>query len=237
MAAACRNYPALTDRFRLTSTWMDPEVFFPVAPRERTMIREQLFRPLGFRDSDRVLISVGRLDSSKDPLLLAAAFAELSRSVSDVRLILVGDGVLRGETEARLRSLGAADRVGFTGLLSPTAVAKYLNAADVFVLASAYEGMPIAVLEALGCGLPVCTTNVGDVSRLVTSGVNGEVVTERTPAALARALARCLEQLPSYRGAPAVAATQAFMPDRVLAPFYDNYRLLAGAGEQSGPRV
>lgn len=227
-AFRCR-YPDLADRFRVTPTWMDPEIFFPVSPQQRAALREQILLPLGFRDADRILITVGRLDSSKDPLLLAEAFAELCRSAPNVRLILVGDGALRSETEARLTALGVRDRAHFPGLLPPSAVAQYLNAADLFVLSSAYEGMPIAALEALGCGLPVCTTDVGDVGRAVTSGVNGEIAAERTPAAMARALVRCLERLDSYRGEPAIASARAFVPEKVLAPFYANYRWLSGA--------
>jgi glycosyltransferase involved in cell wall biosynthesis len=235
---ACRRrYPALADRFRSTPTWMDPEIFFPFPPHERTEMREQVMRPLGIRDSDRILITVGRLDSSKDPLLLAEAFAQLCRTASQVRLVFVGDGALRVETEQRLRALGVIDRVSFAGLLPPPTVARYLNASDLFVLSSAYEGMPIAALEALACGLPVCTTDVGDVRRAVTSGVNGEVIAERTPTALAQALARCLERLDSYRGAPAVAAAGAFVPEKVLAPFYANYRRLASARREAITRA
>ena len=232
--ACAMRYPVLAERFRFTPTWMDPEIFFPLPPDERATLRERLFHPHGARDSDRVLITVGRLDTQKDPLLLAAAFAELSRVASDVRLIFIGDGVLRAQTEERLRSLGLLDRVTFTGLLPPPVVAQYLNAADLFVLASAYEGMPMAVLEALGCGLPVCTTDVGEVRRAVTSGVNGEIVPERTPAALARGLALCLERLHAYRGRPAVEAASVFVPAKVLEPFYANYRTLAHAGPAAG---
>jgi glycosyltransferase involved in cell wall biosynthesis len=222
-----QRYPEIADRFRFTPTWMDPEVFYPVPPDQRAQIRAELLQPFGVRDSDRVLISVGRLDRQKDPLLLCAAFAALCRTRPDLRLVLIGDGVLRSEAEASLRALGVSDRVLLAGLQPAAEVARYLNAADLFVLTSAYEGMPMSVLEALGVGLPVCSTDVGEVRRAVTSGVNGQLVHDRTPEAIARALTVCLEHLDRYRGAPALEAARVFVPERILAPFYANYRRLA----------
>ena len=113
------------------------------------------------------------------------------------------------------------------GVLPPAAVAEHLNAADLFVLSSAYEGMPISVLEALGCGLPVCATDVGEVRRVVASGINGEIVAERTPQALARSIQQCLANLDRYRGPPAIDAARPFVPSNVLRPIYENYLRLA----------
>jgi len=66
----------------------------------------------------------------------------------------------------------------------------------------------------MGCGLPACTTDVGEVRRVVSSGVNGEIVTDRTSAGVARAFARCIERRNVYRGAPAGAAVRAFVPGK-----------------------
>jgi len=227
VAAYRQRYPDIADRFRFTPTWMDPEVFHPLPPDRVAEARAWLRQQIGAGDTERVLISVGRLDRQKDPLLLCSAFAELCRTRTDLRLVFVGDGVLRAETEALLRTLGVIDRVTFTGLQPAAAVARYLNASDLFVLASAYEGMPMSVLEALGCGVPVCSTDVGEVRRSVVSGVNGQIVQERTPQALARACGICLDELHSYRGAPALDAALPFVAERILAPFYANYRRLA----------
>jgi len=233
VASYRQRYPDLADRFRFTPTWMDPETFYPVGAAERAQLRERLLRPLQARDSDRVLITVGRLDRQKDPLLLSTAFAELCRTRTDLRLVFVGDGVLRSETQAMLQSLGVSDRVMLTGVLPPAAVAQYLNASDLFVLASAYEGMPMSALEALGCGLPVCSTDVGEIRRVVAPGVNGQIVEDRTPGGMARALALCLDRLAEYRGRPALDAAKPFVPEKVLAPFYANYHRLAGIRHSS----
>jgi glycosyltransferase involved in cell wall biosynthesis len=230
VSAYRQRYPELADRFRFTATWVDPEIFRPFDEDARTAARRRLFGARGVPESDRVLITVGRIDRGKDPHLLLAAFAELCRERKDLRLVFVGDGAERAEAEARVASLGLADRVTFTGLLPPHSVAEHLNAADLFVLPSAYEGMPMSVLEALGCGIPVCSMDVGEVRRIVRPGVNGEIVNERTPGALARGIAECLARLHAYRGPPAIEAARPFVPEKVLAPLYENYRRLA-AGE------
>jgi glycosyltransferase involved in cell wall biosynthesis len=94
-------------------------------------------------------------------------------------------------------------------------------------LTSAYEGMPIAVLEALGCGLPVIATGVGEVSRVVRHGVNGLVVQQRTPEAIASAILDLLSGVSLFRGKPCTEAVRGYVPQEVLRPVYQNYRALA----------
>jgi glycosyltransferase involved in cell wall biosynthesis len=224
-----RRYPHMENRFRFTPTWVESEIFNPLPTAAREQLRTRLLGPLGVQPDDRVLITVGRLDRQKDPLLLMAAFAELCRGRPNLRLVFVGDGVLRAETEDAARRLGIADRVIFAGLKPPAEVAGYLNASDLFVLSSAYEGMPISLLEAMACGLPACSTDVGEVRRVVTDGVNGRIVAERTASSLARGLADCLDRLEYYRGEPALSGARPFTPEKVLGPLYENYRRLARA--------
>jgi hypothetical protein len=78
--------------------------------------------------------------------------------------------------------------------------------------------------------------DVGEVRRAVVSGVNGQIVEVRTPAALAQGIADCLDRLDVYRGRPALDAARHFVPQRVLAPLYENYRRLAHQGSESADR-
>jgi glycosyltransferase involved in cell wall biosynthesis len=208
------KYPELAERFRFIATWMDPELFHPAEP--------QRARP---HDGERTLISVGRLDEQKNPLLLVDGFALLARERPNVKLVVVGDGVLRKEMEARVERHGIAARVVFAGLLPPGQVADLLRLSHCFVLSSAYEGMPMSVLEALGCGIPVVSTRVGEVERVVQPGINGEIVAQATPAALAQALESCLAR--EYRPQACVAAVADYVPAKVLQPVYEQYRRLA----------
>lgn len=223
------RYPLISDRFRFVPTWYDPEIFYPVDFDERGALR----REFGFESGSRVLVSVGRLDKQKDPLLLACAFHELLGQYPDAQLIYIGDGVLHEKLESFFEQAGISSRVTLAGLLPAADIARMLRAADLFVLSSAYEGMPMCVLEALGSGLPVVTTDVGEVRRVVIPGVNGEIVTERTCSAIAEAIKRTLDARDSFSGKPCTDAVQNYTPGCVLEPIYQNYRHLAGGSQQA----
>lgn len=221
-----KRYPEMADRFRFIPTWTDPDVFFPVTDILRERLRESLGTQLSIKGGERVIISVGRLDTSKNPLLLVEGFALVARNLPDLRLIIVGDGVLRNQIQARIAKLCLGDRVIMTGLRSSHEVADLLRLSDCFVLTSAYEGMPMCVLEALGCGIPVVTTRVGEVERIVKPGINGEILSEVTPESLKESLERCLAHAASYRGDACLASVSDFVPNKVLQPVYEQYRRL-----------
>lgn len=228
--AYAERFPRLAERVCFTPTWMDPEIFYPLSDTERTEERAALNRKFGFLETDQLLVTVGRLDMQKDPLLLLEAYRMVLVKNPTARLILVGDGVLRPEVEDKISAHGLGDRVVLAGLQPPRDVARLLQAADLFVLSSAYEGMPMSVLEALGTGLPVATTQVGEVSRVVRSGSNGVIASGRTAAELAAAIQQCLENLDRFRGAPCTEAVADYTPEKILAPIYETYRRLAENG-------
>ncbi len=221
------RYPGLADRFRFTPTWMDPEIFHPVAPAQALALRGEELARFGIGKDDAVVSTVGRLDAQKDPLMLLEAFKRMLAEVPESHLVLIGDGVLREPIRERAQAMGLADRVHLTGLMPPQQVARVLNACDLFALASQYEGMPIAVLEALGCGLPVVSTDVGEVRRVVSNGENGQVIDERSPQRLGQALIHAWQRRDVLRGEPCVSSALRFTPQVVLAALYDNYRSLA----------
>jgi glycosyltransferase involved in cell wall biosynthesis len=231
-------YPEIADRFSFIPTWVDTEVFRPVRDAaERAELRERLKATLGVSPSSRMLISVGRLDRQKDPLLMLDAFERAAARQPDCHLVLIGDGILRQEVEARCGSAALAGKVSLLGARRPAEIAEWLRASDVFVLSSAYEGMPIVVLEALACGLPVVTTNVGEVQLTVHSNVNGMVIDGRSPEELANAISATLVNLPSLSGAPCVQAVAEYVPERVLSRVYDNHRRQAARMDAKGAAV
>jgi glycosyltransferase involved in cell wall biosynthesis len=220
------RYPNMAERFRFIPTWMDPDVFFPATEIMRKRLRESLGTQLGIKGCECVIISVGRLNTSKNPLLLVEGFALVARNLTNLRLIIVGDGVLRNQIQARIAKLCLGDRVIMTGLRSSHEVADLLRLSDCFVLTSAYEGMPMCVLEALGCGIPVVTTRVGEVERVVKPGINGEILSEATPESLKESLERCLANAASYRGNACLNSVLDYVPNKVLQPVYEQYRRL-----------
>ncbi len=230
VATLAQRYPAQAGQFHFISTWVDTEIFHLRAPGERAALRAQLGAELGLAPGTQRIVSVGRLDAQKDPLLMFDAFARLVAAGRDVAWLVVGDGVMRTELQARIRDAGLTSFVHFLGLRSATQIAQVLAAADVYALSSAYEGMPMALLEALGSGLPVATTDVGEVRRAVLPGVNGAIAAERSAVAFAATLAEVLDGAAQLGGANAVKAIQNYQPAQVLAPVYENYlRLAQGA--------
>ena len=222
-----RRYPHLAGRFRFTPTWVDSDVFSPPSRDERVRDRTDLRKQFGFPANSPVFISVGRLSREKNPELLLQAFKSVREKFENARLIYVGEGNLGGRLKVLVRQYNMGSHVVLAGIRSSGEVAAYLRGADIFVLSSVFEGMPMSVLEALGCGLPVVTTDVGEIRRVVFPGKNGEIVSVSDQDHLADAMTSCLLNTSRYRGEPCTSAVQEFMPEKVLQPIYDNYRKLA----------
>jgi glycosyltransferase involved in cell wall biosynthesis len=130
------------------------------------------------------LLSVGRLRPPKDFLTLVRAVARLEPG--SFRLCIAGDGPDGQAVAAEVRRLGLDDAVALLGARDD--IDALLGSADVFVLSSTSEGLPMSVLEAMAAGLPVVASAVGGVPELVDAST-GVVVPPRDPAALALALA------------------------------------------------
>jgi len=176
-----RRHLGLTD-IEVVHNYVDPRRYGVPAPEERRATRAAL----GCSDEDYVLLTIGRLHWEKGQQFLVTAMKAIVQAVPAARLVLVGDG----PDDARLRELAAAqgveDAVVFAG--SQPDVRRLLGGADVFVLPSNLEGLPVALLEAMAAGLPVVATSVGGVPEILADGVNGRLVPARNPDAIAAAV-------------------------------------------------
>jgi glycosyltransferase involved in cell wall biosynthesis len=130
-----------------------------------------------------VIGAVGGLRAEKDHATLLAAFARMREPAV---LELTGDGAERSALESLAASLGIAERTRFLGNAADTAP-RY-RCMDVFALSSRTEQMPISLLEAMASGLPVASTDVGDVRAMLPEGSRGALAPAGDAAALARAL-------------------------------------------------
>lgn len=137
---------------------------------------------------------VGRLVFNKGPQFLIEAAPQVLRARPDAEFILLGDGPLRARLEERARDLNISERVYFLGTRPD--VAPILQSCDVLVRPSLLEGMPLAVLEAMACGLPVVATPVSGTTELVKGGQNGLLVRPADPDDLAGAILRLAEDEP-----------------------------------------
>ncbi|MCL6554171.1 MAG: glycosyltransferase family 4 protein [Firmicutes bacterium] len=134
------------------------------------------------------VVTVSRLASPKDPLTLLDAWDAVP---GGHRLLLVGDGPLRRVVEVRISRGGQAGRVQLLGTRDD--IPALLRSADIFVLSSRWEGLPLAVVEAMMAGLPVVATAVGGIPETVLHGETGLLVPPGDAHALASALHRLLQ--------------------------------------------
>jgi glycosyltransferase involved in cell wall biosynthesis len=139
----------------------------------------------------RRLLFVGRLAAVKGVAVLLEAFARVLAADNGARLTLVGDGVERPALEARARELGLGDAVEFVGYRSQDEVADELARADLFVLPSFAEGVPVVLMEAMAARLPVVASRIAGIPELVTEA-SGRLVPPGDPEALADAIAALL---------------------------------------------
>lgn len=128
-------------------------------PGQNAVMRRQL----GFDPTDFVIGCVAHLRAEKGHLRLLRAL--LAAEIPNGKLLLVGDGPMRAILEKAATDMGIASRVVFTGAVEN--VATYYSTMDLFALASDTEQMPMALLEAMSCGLPVVCTDVGDCCEIV----------------------------------------------------------------------
>jgi glycosyltransferase involved in cell wall biosynthesis len=221
-----RLYPEFADRFAFIPTWVDSTVFVPSpSDSSRELTRTTLRRRIRIPPEAPLLVFVGRLDQQKDPLLLIESFKLSVAALPNLHLAIVGDGVLRSRVEDLVRAHRLTAQVHFLGVRPPLEIADILRAADLYLLCSAYEGMPIAMLEALATGLPVVSTDVGEVRLVVHDGINGQISTAREPKTFADAILKGLSGAETLRGAACEQAVSNYRPEPVLENIYANHRL------------
>lgn len=123
------------------------------------------------------LVTVGRLVPEKGIALLLETVIDAINRGDDWELRIVGDGPLRPMMERIVADAGAGDRIHFTGAVGQEEMPSHYQWADVFVLPSFQEGLPVVLMEAMSTGLPVVTTRITGIPELVEEGVNGHLVT------------------------------------------------------------
>ena len=158
--------------------------------------RDEIFRSyqdeFGLSQDDFVYLSIGRLVVQKGhTYLLETAVDVLNRFDGHSVFLIAGEGHLRKDLEGQTTALGIQDSVYFLG--NRTDIPDLLTLADVFVLPSVWEGLPIALLEAMSAGLPVIATRVEGVEYVIEDGKNGYLLSSKDVQALAAAMVRIRE--------------------------------------------
>ena len=159
---------------------VDPEQFSSHPPRAAAA------------DGPRHILCVARLAPVKGHALLLKALADLLIRGHLVQLTLIGDGPLRQDLEHLADVLGVAEQVQFLGSIGQDAIARHYHQADLFVLPSVAEGVPVVLMEAMAARCPVITTHIAGIPELIEDGVHGLLVRPGRADLLAHAIERLL---------------------------------------------
>jgi glycosyltransferase involved in cell wall biosynthesis len=200
--------PAHWGKFRVCYLGVEPEQF-------RFALRDAGTLPQ--------LLCVGRLAPAKGQVLLIQALAQLRDRGLRFHLTLVGDGPDRARVEAQIAALGLRKSVTLTGALTQGQVRERFARADIFVLPSLAEGIPVVLMEAMSCGVPCVSTPVNGIPELIAHDQTGLLATPGDVFSLAARLRELIEQ-PALRHRLALAAR-----DKVRSDF-DLVRNVAALG-------
>ena len=177
------HYDALPGKIGVVPCGVNLNLFQPV---DRSVARRQL----GFKQNESMILYVGRFEPLKglDRLLEAVTHLRDYR----IRLVIIGgDGPETRETQNLMQlsqKWGIQDTVTFEGRIPQANLPPYYSAADVLVVPSHYESFGLVGLESLACGTPVVSTKVGVLDRLLQEGMNGSIVSNGCPKALASSI-------------------------------------------------
>jgi glycosyltransferase involved in cell wall biosynthesis len=231
---AAEHYVAIkavpADRMQVVPNAVDTERFRKL-PHARAAVRSELGLTGEF-----LWLAVGRFEEAKDYGTMIAAFAGLARRRPTSRLVLVGKGSRQQEVEELVASSGVREQVRFLGVRRD--VPEVMSAADGYLLSSAWEGMPVVLLEAAAVELPVVSTRVGGVAEVVDDGSTGLLVPAGDPAALTAAMERIEILDPAARLAMGAAGRalveQRYGTTRIMEMWERLYSELT-AGSRSAP--
>ena len=187
--------------------------------------------------ADLDVVYAGALVPVKQLDLLLEALALVKRARPGLRAAVVGGGRLMAELQARAALLGLSDNVAFPGALPQAQVAEWLRRARVFVMTSKVEGLPMAMVEALSCGVPVVLPDVGDVTTVAQDGENAWIVKAPSAEAYADALQTLLADEPrrARLAEGALRARTYFEREYSLEAAQRSWRraLLSGSGREA----
>jgi len=198
------------DLFLCASNFIREQLLAQGFPSERTRVHyigvdSASIAPRAQEEETPVILHVARLVEVKGTEFLVRAFAALGPEYSAVRLIIIGDGPLRGPLERLARECGVAARVDFLGALPHGDVLGWMRRAALLALPSVrtnsgrVEGLGMVTLEAASAGVPAVGSNLGGIRETIADGETGFLVPERDSEALAARMGELLANEPLRR--------------------------------------
>ena len=212
------KYKRKADDISFIPTWVDETVFKSLNEEERYSLRNKLAKKCDISASSKIFLFVGRYEGQKNPIRLLEAFKLVRARYADAVLILIGDGSLKNDMKNYVQQQALTPSVLFLPAMTQQEISQWMNAADVFCLSSAFEGMPFVILEALYSGLPVVSTAVGEATRLLGNSQGGRLVTNGGAEPFANAMIDLLTNPPTREACN--KQVESYTAQNILAPVY-----------------
>ncbi|WP_461509195.1 glycosyltransferase family 4 protein [Rhodopirellula baltica] len=203
-----------SERIEVIANGVDTDAFRPIEDQE-ARIAQRAQRLPGDPERPAVMM-IGRLWKQKQPEAFVAAAVALIQNGSDAHFYLAGDGNLRSQLEESIQAAGVTDRVHLLGWRDD--VSALLPLADVMVLPSLWEGMPIVLLESHACGVPIVASDIPGNRDCVIDGVDGHLVPKNDPQCLAKRIGELVND-PQERKAMGAAGRE-----KIVREFDIQYR-------------
>ncbi|MEN9963759.1 MAG: hypothetical protein RL582_854 [Bacteroidota bacterium] len=134
---------------------------------------------LGLNENEKVVLFLGNLTPQKRPDRFIAIIHQIKNHIPGIKALMVGNGILRAESEKQAAELGLTDNIQFCGYQKE--VNRFINASDLLILSSDTEGLPGVVLECGYLGIPTVSGNVGGIKECVETGITGFVIENKDP--------------------------------------------------------
>ena len=216
-----QKYSEYKNKFSFLPTWVDTGIFYSIEKSKdflkKTILSQYDFLPI---DGPWILFA-GRLQETKAPFRLVDVFLEYYKKNKSGYLFIIGEGNLKNKLIEYVKTIKLEINIFFFGQMEQEFLVSFYRASDVLILTSNSEGMPICVLEALSCGLPVVTTDVGEVKRVVRNNFSGEVVNSFDPKSIANGLEKVLNNPTVYTKENCMSCISEYIPQKVLQPAYE----------------
>lgn len=225
--SSCKQrYPALQERISFMPTWVDKDIFYPYSANHKLLEKHKYLNSLNYPTDSALFLSAGRLERSKDTILLLEVFKYLNKKMPRSRLIIAGTGSLEDSILKLIGDHKLQKMVHLTGALDQKTLSNIMRICDVFLLTSAFEGMPRSVLEALACGLPVVTTNAGEVNKIVRNNFSGFISENRDPKTIGDLAIKILRHRENFKAENCVDSIRDYAAEVIISKIYSDYQKL-----------
>jgi glycosyltransferase involved in cell wall biosynthesis len=177
------------DKTSLLHNAIDTNHFYPDSG-----VRKRMRKRFGLLPETIALFNAGRIEKQKGLQRLFACMPLLKNKGLKFQIFIAGDGTYKDQLESLVKLFKGEADVTFLGRISHNNLPSFYNMADVFVLPSEKEGVPMAILESMACGTPVVANGVGGIPNFLKENVNGEVLKSLSKEAIVESILNVVDK-------------------------------------------